>query len=234
MGVSIDVLCGRLGLDKVISKSEYASITDQPASFELMVKWYEMEWLSSAKAIAPIVSERLAGAESVLELGFGTGLRLLYYALNNPSTRFVAVDHVPDLGMVLEDRLRKLRIKNIQVETGDMHEISGMYSVVLGIDCFQSGGALVPINEELRPKYLHFGGMVDKSKTPAFFCTPFYDIPYQVEWGEDKQRVVSSIGKEAGLPRFETVPFSYVHSDGKPRNGRLMFMMPEWKANVFI
>jgi len=227
MGVSIDVLCERLGLDQVIPKSEYERISKSPASLELRTNWYDTEWLASAKAIAPIVSERLAGAETVLELGFGTGFRLLYYALNHPETRFVAVDKEDEQVQMLEKRLKRLRIRNVQVELGDMHDLLGKYSVVLGIDCFSSGMPTIPVREYLRPEYLRFGNMVDASKSPAFFCASFYEIPQQVYWADETHKLISSIGQEAGLPRLETVPFSYVHSSGVHWSGRLMFMMPE-------
>jgi hypothetical protein len=221
MAVSLDELCNILGFNEIISKKEYEKLTRQLPAFPLVAKWFDIEAMPITREIAPIISNRLNGAETALELGFGTGLRLLYYALNNPSTRFVGIDNDPFAVDEVKKRIKKTCASNVSVELGDVYTFRGAYSCIMGIECLNYPRHKHSITEYLGANCLYFGRMVDTAKPPSFFCTHYYNIPGN-HWTQAHTDFIRSVMKETKLNNIETVPFSF-KKDGDNRTGGIHF-----------
>ncbi len=222
MTVTLDELCERLGMNEAMPEKAFRG---RSAPFELQAIWYDRSALPSTKVVATIACDRLKGAESAVELGFGTGFRLLYYALNNPETQFTAIDKEPHNAQELHRRIKRLGIRNIKVILGDMRKMQDKYAVVLGIDCFTpTKTAYAEIIAEIRMNLSRSANMVDRTKQPAFFCTPFYDHPRST-W-EDQHEFYEKIFREANLPKLEMVTFGFRKLSGEPYRGRMLFAMP--------
>ena len=88
-------------------------------SLELQAAMFDGNSLANTKEIAPIISDVIRGSISVMDIGFGTGFRTLYYAINNPEIRFIAIDRNPDSAAVLNERASKLDVRNVDVSTVD-------------------------------------------------------------------------------------------------------------------
>ncbi len=171
MTTTIDELCEQLGVTRAISEDQFKG---RHVPYDLQAKWYDRHSLPSTKVVAPIVSERLQGVETVVELGSGTGFRVLYYALNNLETQFLAIDKDRNATDQLKERVKKLKIRNVRVQTRDMYELHGQYAAVMAIDCFfypSESNAMT----QWRTSCLHLSRLVDRTKSPAFFVVPFYD-----------------------------------------------------------
>ena len=222
---TIEELFEKLEIGNVIPRQEYEELKPRrPASYEMQAKWFDQSALPSTKAIAPIICERLKGAKTAVELGFGTGLRVLYYALNNPTTQFTAIDNDTDATEELEKRIKKLGLRNIEILTGDYYTLDRKYSGIIAIDCFDYKGSP---NITLRAgmNYLFCAKLVDTTQLPAFFCTPFYDAPSN-SWTEKLYELNLRIIKEGGLNTLETVPFKFTKNDGQKWSGQLLFGTP--------
>lgn len=217
MTITIDELCERLGITQAIQEEKYPAHKKSAAPYDLQAKWFDRKALPSTKAVAPIVCERLQGIETAIELGAGTGFRVLYYALNNPQTRFLAIDNDRHATEILKERVKKLHLRNIRVQTMDMYTISDKYAAVIAIDCFggqgHNKGAL-----ELGVSHLRLTRLVDISASTSFYCTSVYN-----SFNDSTREFMKNIFQEAGLPRLETVPFDFVKVDGTPYSGRMLF-----------
>ena len=217
MTTTIDDLCEKLGITQVIPEEEYSEHKRPTAPYDLQGKWFDRKALPSTKAVAPIVCERLQGIETAIELGAGTGFRVLYYAINNPHTKFLAVDSDRNATNILKERVKKLHLRNIRVQTMDMYTISDKYAAVIAIDCFggqgHSKGAV-----ELGARHLRLARLVDTSESHSFYCTSVYN-----SFNESAQKFMHSIFQEVGLKQLKVVPFEFVQRDGTPYNGNMLF-----------
>ena len=215
MPITIDELCERLGINQAIPEEQYP--THKRAPYDLQSKWYDYRSLPSTKVVAPIVSEALQGVETAVELGAGTGFRVLYYALNNPQTQFLAVDNDRHATNILKERVKKLRVQNIHVQTMDMYQLTQKYAAVIAVDCVGGQGS----SENWVQKgvnYLRLARLVDLTQSDSFFCTPLYH-----SFKDTSENFMGKIFQEAGLPSSETVPFEFTQRDGTPWNGRMLF-----------
>ena len=225
MVISIDELCEQLGIN--LTTAQRAS--PGKVSAETQFIHYEYNAIPSTKAVAPIICERLAGVETAVELGSHAGFRVLYYALNNPQTKFIAVDKNPQATEQLKKRIKKMRVPNIRLQTIDMYQLQGNFAAVLAIDCFDYTQFPSAVDKlaAATANYKFFGRKVDSSRTPSFFCTPFYNAPatgsHNAEMIEYHQRRL----KEVNLSHLEIVPFHFLRLDGTPYTGRMLFASPK-------
>jgi hypothetical protein len=225
MAITIDELFEQLEIDNVIPKQEYEELKPRrPASYEMQSKWFDQSALPSTKAIAPIICERLKGTQTAVELGYGTGFRLLYYALNNPTTHFTAIDKDASAAEELEKRAKKFDMRNIEIYTGDYYKLGVKHSSVIAIDCFDYTDSP---NITLRAgmNYLFCSKMTDTTQRPAFFCTQFYNAP-SCPWTEEHKEFYLRTIKEGKLNKLETVPFEFTKNDGQKWSGQLLFGTP--------
>ena len=217
MTITIDELCERLGITQAIPEQEFRG---KRASPDLQGKWYDRRSLPSTKAVAPIVCERLQSVETAVELGAGTGLRVLYYAMNNPATQFMAIDNHRLATEILQAKIKKLHLQNIRVQTKDIYTVRDKYAAVIAIDCF-GGQGYSPTLAQSRLNYLRIAGLVDISVTGAFLCTPTYG-----GFNDATRHFMRGIFQEAGLRQLEAVPFEFVQQDETAWNGRMLVARP--------
>ena len=221
MIITIDELCERLGIPQTISEDQFKG---QHVPYDLQAKWYDRNSLPSTKAVAPIVSERLQGVETAVELGHGTGFRVLYYALNNPQTQFLAIDKERKATDLLKERVKKLNVGNLRVQTGEMYELKGQYAATLAIDCFFYPSESDAITQ-WATSCLRLSRLVDRTKNPAFFAVPFYDaLGSRYEMSE---AYVLRIFQEAKLRLDATSSsFEFNQCNGEHWTGRMLFGRP--------
>ncbi|MDO8656601.1 MAG: methyltransferase [Nanoarchaeota archaeon] len=217
MTTTIDDLCEKLGITQAIPEEDYPEFKKFAAPYGLQGKWFDRKALPSTKAVAPIVCERLQGIETAIELGAGTGFRVLYYAINNPHTKFLAVDSDRNATNILKERVKKLHLRNIRVQTMDMYTISDKYAAVIAIDCFGGQGHSQSMAEK-GVNYMRLARLVDTSQSESLFCTASYG-----SLNDATRNFVGKILREVGLPRLEVVPFEFVQRDGTPYNGNMLF-----------
>jgi len=158
-----------------------------------------------------------------VELGAGTGLRVLYYALNNPTTQFLAIDNDRNATDILKERVRKLRVPNLRVQTKDMYDLKDKYAAVIALDCF-----FYPSEDDAITQWgascMHFGRLVDTSQDKAFFCVPFYDqLGSRYEMTEP---YAVSVFQEVGLRQLDAMPFEFVQRDDTRWSGRMLLARP--------
>ena len=223
MTITIDELCERLGITQAISEEEYPKYKRAAVPYDLQAKWYDRRSLPSTKAVASIVCEQLQGVETAVELGAGTGFRVLYYAINNPTTTFLAIDNDRNATDQLKERIRKLRVPNLRVQTGDMYGLKEKYAAILAIDCFfypSEDNAII----QWGASCMHFGRLVDTSKNKSFLCVPFYD-QLGSSYGMT-ELYAAQVFQEVGLGQLETVPFEFVQRDGAYWNGKMLLAKP--------
>ncbi len=217
MAITIDELCERLRITQAIPEEEFRG---RQAPYDLQAKWYDRKALPSTKAVAPIVSERLSSVETAVELGAGTGFRVLYYAFNNPHTQFLAIDNHRPATEILKGRIKRLHLRNIHVQTKDMYAVPDKYAAVIAIDCFggqgHSKGAV-----ELGVSHLRLARLVDTPLPHSFYCTSVYN-----SFNEATRKFMHSIFQEAGLKQMEAVPFEFVKGDGTPYSGNMLLAKP--------
>ena len=228
MTVSIDELCERLDVRKVLP-SEYRRfirrVERKGASMEEQARMFDGHALPPTQVMAPLISERLSGAETVVELGFGTGFRLLYYALNRHTTQFVAVDNNPLVREVVVDRMDRLGVRNVRLETRDMFELPlepRKFSCVLAIDCIPETlppylKGRITYQQFLAANQIRFSQMVDGSKSPSFYTTVDY-AGFKPEYQTAMERWV----QEGGLKRVEAVPFEWKKREEPTKRGTLL------------
>ena len=139
------------------------------------------------------------------------------------TTQFLAIDNDRNATDQLKERIRKLRVPNLRVQTGDMYELKEKYAVILAIDCFfypSEDNAII----QWGASCMHFGRLVDTSKNKSFLCVPFYDqLGSRYEMTE---RYAAGVFQEAGLGQLETVPFEFVQRDGAYWNGKMLLAKP--------
>ena len=227
MSISIDELCDTLDV-KEIPPSEAEEV---PTSDNKYGNLFDGFALPTHRVISPIVSERLNGAKSVLEAGFGTGFRLLYYALNNPNTEFVALDNNPDLFESLEDRMRRLGVNNVTLHQYDIFELKiadWRHQCVLAIDCMPNEvpSRLYDVGirtrtDLMKTAFVFFGQMVKKMERPSFFASVDY-----AGWSQKKRRVYSKLGERIGISRIRAESFSYQKQGEDRKSGTLFFATP--------
>ena len=146
------------------------------ASYERQARMFDGKAMVYTTGIVPVVASRIAGSSNAIELGYGTGFRLLCYALNNPETQFVGVERNPLSHEIMEARMKRLGISNVKLVDRDIiSDISGLRApCVIGIDVFG--------DDDLRFLRYGFGGdptpflygmfsrMIDNSQ-PNFLAT---------------------------------------------------------------
>lgn len=216
MTITIDELCEQLGINHAIPENEYPEHKKAAASYDLQGKWFDRKALPSTKAVAPIVCEQLQGVETAIELGAGTGFRVLYYAMNNPQTRFLAVDNDRRATDILKERIKKLKVPHLRVQTMDMYQLTQKYAALIAVDCFDGQGHSQSVVQK-GANYLRLARLVDTTKRGAFFCTSIYN-----SFNDASRKFMEDIFREAGLPRVDTVPFEFVKVDGASYSGRMV------------
>lgn len=226
MPISIDEMCEQLGVEE-IPPAEAEKVPTSDSRYGTLFDGFA---LPTHRVIAPVVSGKIKGAKSVLEVGFGTGFRLLYYALNNSGTRFVAVDNNPDLFHPMEERMRRLGVNNVVLHQRDMFELQiadWRYQCVLAIDCMPEEvpprlyGVIGDRTHMMKALFLLFGQMVKKVDRPSFFASVDY-----ADWSREKQRAYSKLGERIGLSRIRMEPFSYQKKGEDEKTGVLFFATP--------
>ena len=222
MPVSIDELCEQLDIREIPPLEAEAAKISHPHYGDA----FDGFALPTHRVITPIISQRLSGAESVLEIGFGTGFRLLYYALNNPLTKFTAIDNDPVVFSILERRIRKLGVSNVRLLHTDLFDLTsrnGRYACVIAIDCLPT-----EVPEHLRKHFrdytsmaftshLLFGQLVDTTQKPSFFASVSYG-----NWTEDHQVTYLDLGRKIGLNELETIPFDYKRKGQAEEHGTVI------------
>ena len=225
MGTSIDELCGRFGVIE-IAPSECRSLD---VSHEEYPNEYDSFALPATRKIAPIVCGELKGVKYVLELGCGTGLRLLYYALNNHDTKFIAIDNDKSKIRIVEQRIKKLGVNNVQINYGDMYKLDPSLKLdcVLAIDCIPEkvpkyfSSVVSDYQHFTRTSFVLFGKMIDKTKSPAFLASVHYGT-----WSDDHEESYMGLGKAAGLSHQEFFPFSYKKIGEEENKGTVIIASP--------
>jgi len=227
MPISIDELCKSLDIIEIPpSKAEEVQTSDNKYG-----NLFDGFALPTHRVIAPIVSKRLNGAKSVLEAGFGTGFRLLYYALNNPNTEFVALDNNPDLFESLEDRMRRLGVSNVTLYQRDIFELKiadWRHQCVLAIDCMPNevppklyDAGIRTRTDLMKTTFVFFGQMVKKMERPSFFASVDY-----AGWSKKKRGVYSKLGERIGISKIRVESFSYQKQGEGKKLGTLFFATP--------
>lgn len=233
--ISIEELCERLHVQpnrryRVGNDVFSPRRAPRRASNGQLAQWWDAHALPSTKAIAPVVNTRLGGAESVLELGFGTGFRLLFYALNNPNTQFRAIDINETGYRVLRRRIEQLDVKNIEASVQDIYQLEHAqwrHAVVLGIDCIPP---TIPVSMArsfkdyqhfFRSTYLHFASLVDTSKDPSFLGTVSYG-----QWSHEQGRFLNTLAERVGLNTLSVVPINYIHQE-QQKEGKIVLAYNE-------
>ncbi len=220
MVISLEELCGRLGIEE---KTEPEHTALEFSSKEFM-EAYDGYALPATRVIAPPICEKLRGAKSAVEIGFGSGFRLLYYALNNPQTHFVAIDNDTKVVGNLIKRMDALGAENIEILNGDIFAFgfsNFKHAAVIAIDCLleelptQFRGK-IDYQAFLRGSLIYFGKMVDSSQQPSFLASVHYG-----PWTERHPKKYSELMKNSGLFTLESRPFSYEQQGEK--SGAVMF-----------
>ncbi len=225
MSISVDELSERLGIKEI-------HLADLPKGRGIGPREgriFDGFALPSHRIIAPIISERLNGTKSVLEVGFGTGFRLMHYALNNPSTEFTAIDKDSEVFEQAQKRIEELGIKNVRLKKQDMFDLKideWKHACVLAIDCLPREipvkwrGKVCSYEQMVYGSHLLFGSLVDFSQKPSFSASVFYGA-----WTEQHNAVYYELGRKVGLTRLETVPFNY-RANGRNTSGEVVIASP--------
>ena len=227
MEVSIGDLCKRLGVQEV-SPSVFRETSQEwfgRASTEAkrfyeegsrilircdvpyaeQARLFDGHALVPTQKIAPVVCEKLAGIDSVLELGFGTGFRLLYYALNWPNTKFLGIDSDEATLEVAKKRITALGVQNVEVRKADIFDLKleEKFGSVLALDCWPKK-ALAETKVAFSLENLaHFERMVDPAQRGAFI-TACYG-----KWTFRQIEAFQEVGRQTGLYSLKVVRCDY-------------------------
>ncbi|MEK6964114.1 MAG: hypothetical protein AABX70_06825 [Nanoarchaeota archaeon] len=237
MNVSIDDLCKELGVKEVAPSEWRSSRRERSHIFEESRIPYEVQaclfdgyTLAPTRAISPIVCERLAGAESVGVMGYGTGFRLLLDALNNPDTSFIGIDQDPRCEEVVKRRMERLNVKNIELRVANffkLNPVQDRFACVVAIDCLpdtvpKEFRGRMNLQGFMRGSYFWFCQMVKPSSPPSFMVAANYGL-----FTRGHAEMYAELGNQAGLNRFEALGFSYQKREEPEKSGALLFCSRE-------
>ncbi|MEK6964115.1 MAG: class I SAM-dependent methyltransferase [Nanoarchaeota archaeon] len=125
------------GLEESVSYAEQARLFDGSA-------------IRVSRVIAPAVARAMWDSKTVLEVGFGTALRLCYYARNFPQTYFTGIDKNLIAVEFARERVRTLSLDNVDIIHQNMLDIDpnkNTYDAVVNV---QITGQDTPSEEILR------------------------------------------------------------------------------------
>ncbi|MBI2583755.1 MAG: DUF938 domain-containing protein [Candidatus Aenigmarchaeota archaeon] len=241
MGVTVEELAAELDV-RPVSLAEYddyirscgefdpnLSVLDVRRSSLLdeQARMFDGNALPPTAAIAPIVSRNLEGAKSVMEIGFGTGFRALYYAMNNPETRVIAIDKNPHSAVILKRRTERLGVRNLNARTADFLDTSYRETAqhVVFVDVIQECewefyrkalSRTIYGNMPAAHALIRLASKKFSRRKPNYLILTTYGC----QNNSDMERF--TLG--AGFRRCDISPFEYVKPDDEPRKGNVLVL----------
>jgi len=191
-------------------------------SLENQAGVFDGSQLKRSQKIVPIVDRKLKHVRSAIELGAGTGFRLLCYAAANPETTFLGIERLPSAKGIIEERARILGLKNVRAITADFmyDDLDVKAEAVIGIDLFTGRDFeefkqrnSVDIDDTYLSRVIR---MLDTSGRYYFTCGQFESL--------NDAAAAAYFAEKKGLNYAEAVGFKYTQRGVGARKELVVFL----------